>query len=197
MVSASAAVSGLVLNCAPYKYPLTNSARSAALVMEKSSFNLLTAIVSPLYVHLTDKLSLSYTYIIPHPLPQSQISTYTILHRNLKNKYIYSIINIEKEKEIMVSMEKYINQIVAIDTILNNPPDAHYPVWFAEQIGNLRAADVTKIIKRLREIRNSIDWYNAIFNGHTSAAIGYTALLEAIAGKRYAWDLDNMVLNGW
>jgi hypothetical protein len=70
--------------------------------MEKSSFNLLTAIVSPLYVHLTDKLSLSYTYIIPHPLPQSQISTYTILHRNLKNKYIYSIINIEKEKEIIV-----------------------------------------------------------------------------------------------
>lgn len=58
-------------------------------------------------------------------------------------------------------------------------------------------ADVTKIIKRLREIRNSIDWYNAIFNGHTSEAIGYTALLEAIAGKRYAWDLDNMVLNGW
>ena len=34
-------------------------------------------------------------------------------------------------------MEKYINQIVAIDTILGNPPDAHYPVWYAEQIGNL------------------------------------------------------------
>lgn len=57
------------------------------------------------------------------------------------------------------------------------------------------AADVTKIIKRLKEIRNSIDWYNVIFNGRTSEAIGYTALLEAIAGKRYAWDLDNMVSN--
>ena len=59
------------------------------------------------------------------------------------------------------------------------------------------AADVTKIIKRLREIRNSIDWYDAIFNGHTSKSIGYTALLEAIAGKLYMWDLDNIVLNGW
>ena len=43
-------------------------------------------------------------------------------------------------------MEKYINQIVAIDTILSNPPDAHYPVWFAEQIGNLPAADVIEVV---------------------------------------------------
>lgn len=43
-------------------------------------------------------------------------------------------------------MEKYINQIVAIDTILSNPPDAHYPVWFAEQIGNLPAADVVEVV---------------------------------------------------
>lgn len=59
------------------------------------------------------------------------------------------------------------------------------------------AADVTKIIERLREIRNSIDWDRAIFNGYTSEAVSYAALLEAIAGKRYAWDLDNMVLNSW
>ena len=43
-------------------------------------------------------------------------------------------------------MEKYINQIVVIDTILGNPPDAHYPVWFAEQIGNLPAADVVEVV---------------------------------------------------
>ncbi len=43
-------------------------------------------------------------------------------------------------------MEKYINQIVAIDTILSNPPDAHYPVWFAEQIANLPAADVIEVV---------------------------------------------------
>lgn len=43
-------------------------------------------------------------------------------------------------------MEKYINQIVAIDTILSNPPDAHYPVWFAEQIANLPAADVVEVV---------------------------------------------------
>lgn len=59
------------------------------------------------------------------------------------------------------------------------------------------AADVTKIIKRLREITNNIDWYNAIFNGRTSEAISYITLLEAIAGKRYMWDLANIVLNGW
>ena len=62
MVSASAAVSGLVLNCEPYKYPLTNSARSAALVMEKSNFNLFVAIVSPLCVK-TDK-SIIYPILI-------------------------------------------------------------------------------------------------------------------------------------
>lgn len=44
-------------------------------------------------------------------------------------------------------MEKYINQIVAIDTILSNPPDAHYPNWFAEQIGNLPAADVIEVVR--------------------------------------------------
>ena len=43
-------------------------------------------------------------------------------------------------------MEKYINQIVAIDTILGNPPDAHYPCWFAEQIANLPAADVIEVV---------------------------------------------------
>ena len=43
-------------------------------------------------------------------------------------------------------MERYINQIVAIDTILSNPPDAHYPVWFAEQIANLPAADVIEVV---------------------------------------------------
>lgn len=43
-------------------------------------------------------------------------------------------------------MEKYINQIVAIDTILSNPPDAHYPSWFAEQIADLPAADVIEVV---------------------------------------------------
>lgn len=43
-------------------------------------------------------------------------------------------------------MEKYINQIVAIDTILSNSPDAHYPVWFAEQIAELPAADVVEVV---------------------------------------------------
>jgi hypothetical protein len=46
----------------------------------------------------------------------------------------------------IVNMEKYINQIVAIDTILGNPPDAHYPSWFAEQIANLPAADVVEVV---------------------------------------------------
>ncbi len=43
-------------------------------------------------------------------------------------------------------MEKYINQIVAIDTILSNPPEAHYPSWYAEQIANLPAADVVEVV---------------------------------------------------
>ena len=44
-------------------------------------------------------------------------------------------------------MERYINQIVAIDTILENPPDAHYPSWFAKQIADLPAADVVEVVR--------------------------------------------------
>lgn len=44
------------------------------------------------------------------------------------------------------NMERYINQIVAIDTVLENPPDAHYPSWFAAQIADLPAADVVEVV---------------------------------------------------
>jgi rubrerythrin len=58
-------------------------------------------------------------------------------------------------------MEKYINQIVAIDTILSNPPDAHYPVWFAEQIENLPAADVIEVVHG-RWVKNEEESQNHI-----------------------------------
>ena len=57
-----------------------------------------------------------------------------------------AVANVKQNFKGALNMEKYINQIVAIDTILSNPPDAHYPVWFAEQIANLPAADVVEVV---------------------------------------------------
>lgn len=79
-------------------------------------------------------------------------------------------------------MEKYIDQIVAIDTILSNPPDAHYPVWFAEQIGNLPPADVVEVAHGY--------WYN--INHYQDYAFATCSICKAsgtLRTKRNDWGI--------
>jgi len=42
-------------------------------------------------------------------------------------------------------MAEYIEKQAAIDTILGQPPDAHYPDWYASQVKALPAADVVPV----------------------------------------------------
>ena len=42
-------------------------------------------------------------------------------------------------------MDDYISREQAIAEIMGQPPDAHYPSWYAEQIKNLHAADVVEV----------------------------------------------------
>ena len=39
-------------------------------------------------------------------------------------------------------MTEYIDREAAIEAIMNEPPDAHYPHWYADKIKSIPAADV-------------------------------------------------------
>ena len=56
-------------------------------------------------------------------------------------------------------------------------------------------ADVIQIINRLKEISKDIDWNETVLGGHTSEAISFMTLLEAIAGKRKLNELAYLVFN--
>lgn len=44
-------------------------------------------------------------------------------------------------------MAEYIEKDVAINTIMGQPPDAHYPDWYASQIKDIPAADVAPVVR--------------------------------------------------
>ena len=43
-------------------------------------------------------------------------------------------------------MAEYIEKQAALDAILREPPDAHYPSWYAAKIKVLPAADVVPVV---------------------------------------------------
>ena len=42
-------------------------------------------------------------------------------------------------------MDEYIKREAAIEAIMSDPPDAHYPSWYAEKIKAIPAADVAPV----------------------------------------------------
>lgn len=44
-------------------------------------------------------------------------------------------------------MAEYIEKQAALDAVLGEPPDAHYPSWYAERIKALPAADVVPVVR--------------------------------------------------
>lgn len=44
-------------------------------------------------------------------------------------------------------MAEYIERESAIEAIMSEPPDAHYPQWYAEKIKSIPAADVAPVQK--------------------------------------------------
>lgn len=45
----------------------------------------------------------------------------------------------------MLEMDEYIEREAAIAAITSDPPDAHYPQWYADKIKAITAADVYKV----------------------------------------------------
>ena len=45
----------------------------------------------------------------------------------------------------MTGMAEYIERESAIESIMSQPPDAHYPHWYADKIKALPAADVAPV----------------------------------------------------
>ena len=44
-------------------------------------------------------------------------------------------------------MAEYIERESAIEAIMSDPPDAHYPYWYIDRIKTLSAADVVKVVR--------------------------------------------------
>lgn len=44
-------------------------------------------------------------------------------------------------------MAEYIDREAAIEAIMSEPPDAHYPQWYANKIKSIPAADVAPILR--------------------------------------------------
>lgn len=60
-------------------------------------------------------------------------------------------------------MGKYITKEAALNTIFSEPPEAHYPSWYAERIKALPAADVAPVV-RCKDCKwfvdnNGGEWY--------------------------------------
>ena len=46
----------------------------------------------------------------------------------------------------MVNMNEYIERETAIESIMSEPQDAHYPHWYADKIKSIQAADVAPVV---------------------------------------------------
>ena len=44
-------------------------------------------------------------------------------------------------------MAEYIEREAAIEAIMSEPPDAHYPQWYAEKIKSIPAAGVAPVVR--------------------------------------------------
>ena len=44
-------------------------------------------------------------------------------------------------------MKEYIEREAAIEAIMSDPPDAHYPSWYIDRIKTLSAADVAPVVR--------------------------------------------------
>lgn len=56
-------------------------------------------------------------------------------------------------------MAEYLNKQTALDAILAEYPDAHYPEWYAAKIKALPAADVAPVVHGRWERDADGDWY--------------------------------------
>lgn len=68
-------------------------------------------------------------------------------------------------------MAEYLNKQTALDAILAEYPDAHYPEWYAAKIKALPAADVVPVVyaKWIHTKTEEDDWGHSFHHWHCSA----------------------------
>lgn len=59
-------------------------------------------------------------------------------------------------------MGKYITKEAALNTIFSEPPEAHYPSWYAKRIKAIPTADVAPVVRGRWELLRKGDW-NSVF----------------------------------
>ena len=59
-------------------------------------------------------------------------------------------------------MAEYIEREAAIESIMSDPPDAHYQSWYAEKINEIHAADVAPVRyghwNTINQIATGLSW---------------------------------------
>lgn len=54
-------------------------------------------------------------------------------------------------------MDEYIEREAAIESIMSDPPDSHYPQWYANKIKDIPAADVAPV-RHGRWVKRGCKW---------------------------------------
>lgn len=68
-------------------------------------------------------------------------------------------------------MAEYISRDAAIDAILSEPPEAHYPSWYAGIVRNIPAADVEPVVHGRWE--SCFEDYRQQIEGNKCSACGF------------------------
>ena len=69
--------------------------------------------------------------------------------------------------------KEYIEREAAIEAIMSDPPDAHYPSWYIDRIKTLSAADVAPVVRcqdcvYARPLKDmNYDYLCHYWNGHS------------------------------
>lgn len=67
----------------------------------------------------------------------------------------------ENERPV-TGMDEYIERETAIAAIMSEPPDAHYPQWYADKIKAIPAADVAPV-RHGRWLPFSVGFWTSVF----------------------------------
>ena len=95
-------------------------------------------------------------------------------------------------------MAEYIERGAAYEAIMSEPPDAHYPQWYADKIKAIPAADVEPVqewisVKDERKPKEGEDVLVAIFDGYDT----YTDIDCLMRDGKWCFETENYKVTHW
>lgn len=81
-------------------------------------------------------------------------------------------------------MAEYIEREAAIESIMSEPPDAHYPNWYADKIKAIPAADVAPVVHGLWILVNTEKGIGVCSNCNRQDRIDHLATHCRFCGAR-------------